>query len=349
MCTHRRRSTAHTCLVFLAVVCEILLWPEAGATSNVHGVRLFLFQRDEVDTLSDWLFYHASIFGPTNIIVMDNKSSQKLVLDTLKYWAELGVTVVSHDGSFRAKHKSLTNAMNTRIQDDQGAKFLVPMDADEFIIRLTDNNKFSVGTQDILQGFDNLPTDGTRYKFRPVHAGFCGDMFNTTGRRAVDARHFIVYQQDCATKTFFLRQSFVSTDQGNHWGSTTADANCSVDLTTLKPPSEGPPCPLKANCFHRTDIGLVHYGNSAALKDFKAYKDKMLRGYRAYHGNDTSPDCTIPGGRHYCKFYVQLNTGGDTVVQQTYKRHYQLPGRDPQSSYNAIIALTLLQKRQITP
>jgi hypothetical protein len=332
-----RLSDDRTTRVTIAFMLSIAATLVCSSAANDHGIRLFLYQQDEVDTLSDWLTYHAKVLGTSSITIIDHMSTQPAVTNVLKHWIGHGVNVVQYSGPFSLKHSILTSTMHNRLVADSNAKYLVPIDADEFIVLLTANGSFTVDAPSIQQYFSRLPQDGVRYKFTPVVAGFCGPR-NHTGRRAIDVRHFTVHEPICSSKTFYWRDGFISTDQGNHWGSTMQDVDCFKEGPIYPNTNfvRGPPCPREAHCFHRTQLGLIHYGGRTALS-YAALQIKMLRGYHAYHGNMTNPDCSIPGGRHYCNYFLRWQQGGEVAAGDALPT---LPGCGPHT-YHATIAETV--------
>ncbi len=288
-----------------------------------HGLRLFLLQRDEKAFLSDWVAYHASIFGACSITVIDHKSTNPVVLDVLKYWETQGVRVIPWNDTytFKDKAKVLSMNMHSSLNLDNSTEFLVPLDADEFIVGLTGNDTFSSDPLLIRGMFTNLPRDGVRYKFTPILSGFCRDRTNSTGRPAIDARHFTIKKAVCYSKSFYLRSSFIATDQGNHWGDTTADERCHE----ARKPS-GMHCPDRAFCFHTTQLGILHFGTHVALT-YQAYRDKMIRGYHEYMGDAINSDCSMSkvGGQHYCLFFREWKTKGDQHMETRFNKRADVP------------------------
>jgi hypothetical protein len=72
--------------------------------------------------------------------------------------AKKGIRVEEYSGNFRNKAKQPTKWMAA-----SEAKFLVPLDVDEFLVLIVDD-KFVVGRKQMIDSFRYLPVDGRRYK-----------------------------------------------------------------------------------------------------------------------------------------------------------------------------------------
>lgn len=118
------------------------------------------------------------------------------------------------------------------------------------------------------------PRPTPQYKFEQVVAGICTPDVDRSDRRAVDARHLTHPGTVCTSKTFFLSASFLSTDQGNHEGETTADADCAGGAHVSLQCPEG-------HCYHLSQLAAVHFGDQAAIP-YESYERKARRGFAAY-------------------------------------------------------------------
>lgn len=185
-----------------------------------------------------------------------------------------------------------------------GARFLVPIDVDEFLV-LIQNGSLILDNGEILSTFRYLPTDGRRYRMKTINALYCPG--NNTNARPWSnlprAQEMTVFQQapnrlSCKAKTFYLRSTFLRSNQGNHHGAVAMDAH-DGDYN-LKHGGDG--CPY----FHSPDIGLVHSGR---FLPWNIKRDKMLRETMAY-GHAARVEAGQPcvcKGVHYCGFYFTLN------------------------------------------
>jgi hypothetical protein len=306
-----------------------------------HGARLFVIQSDEHDLIDDWLNYHTHLFGASNIHVIDMKSTDAGVIETLARWEAKGVQVDRHpNATFSHKHLILSKAMRSRAAGDPGARFLLPMDMDEFVVLVQPPPaRFSTNRSAILAKFGELQTDGYKFKFVLYHAGYCGDrLMNNNGRRAVDVQHVVGGGTCCACKTFYYAPTFKGTDQGNHYGWSTVDSTCaSSNTTNLK-------CP-PTNCYHKSDLGLLHFGHHSAMSSYEAWERKVQRGFTAYHGavpDRLFPvDCRGKPGTHYCRAYNLMKQLGYTKSKAKFEADAHLAGCG-NATFRPALAETLL-------
>ena len=96
--------------------------------------KVIVYTKDEYDLIEDFLNYHGSIFGFSNLIVIDNMSSHPRVLEVYKKYVSLGVTVIHNThGSMRSMAATNTTVMSRIRQCFPKTKYLIPLDTDEFI------------------------------------------------------------------------------------------------------------------------------------------------------------------------------------------------------------------------
>lgn len=215
---------------------------------------------------------------------------------------------MKYSGNFAGKAAQLTHWMAK-----SKAKFLVPIDVDEFLI-LNRNGSLLFNNDEILSTFRYLPIDGRRYKMRTTNAMYCpGNDTNTRPwSKFSRAREMTVFQQagihlSCGSKTFYSRSTFLGTDQGNHHGTVAMDKH------------DGGYKVNECRYFHSPDIGLVHYGN---YLPWNIKRDKMIRGAMVYgHDARVKVGQTCEGsGAHYCNFYKQLLEVGERAMQARYEK-----------------------------
>ena len=87
----------------------------------------------------------------------------------------------------------------------------------------------------------------------------------------------------CRSKSFYLRESFVRTDQGNHGGEVTTDLLDRTQHYTVGG------CPY----YHSPNIALVHYGENLP---WEIKNKKMMRGASAYN-HTGKVDAGVPCGK----------------------------------------------------
>jgi hypothetical protein len=279
---------------------SVLQKDEGGNVS----VKVFLFQNDENTLLADWLQYHSHLFGIENLNIVDNASSSPYVCKLLALYHMCGAVIVKHHDAFHLKHRSMTHLM--REYKDKN-KFLLPIDADEFIVMPVFDARggvsdFAYNRSTILNVIRNLPVDGRKYKFleskwimfdRPV----CEAMVHRANESELSYRRVLeAGGYACPTryepfefKTFYHSDGFIGTDQGNHHGFVEHDEG-----------HHGFNPLVVANLDHfftRTPLVLFHF----ATPTYKGMKKKILRAAGSYNYTDSTNCSAVKSGTHYCE------------------------------------------------
>ncbi|MCQ8241545.1 glycosyltransferase family 2 protein [Rhizosaccharibacter radicis] len=101
-----------------------------------------MMQRDERTLLRQWITHYATLFGLSNLTVMDNGSTDETVLSTLKRAQARGMNVIwgndtPHDFHFKGGHfKHIIRSIWDR---EGGYDFALPVDCDELLGVFTDD------------------------------------------------------------------------------------------------------------------------------------------------------------------------------------------------------------------
>lgn len=277
------------------------------------NITLFIFQKNEVETLSDWLQYHSYLFGFNNIVLIDNNSNNPIICQLLSLYQYCGITIFT-ESDFTNKHLILTNAM-LEVKKKKSNSFLIPIDTDEFIVvpDIHENNNMNIVQlkTKILESFRDLKVDGRKYKFANYGVHYTKPQCKTysnqsiTSVRRVLADGLLKYPgRTLLSKTFYHSDGFISTDQGNHYGLVEHDSQ-SAERPNLQ----------NMNWFYNieSNISLYHYGGGT----IKSFIDKNTRGAKNY-GYNASTVCKFGmPGRHYCVLaklcYDQGNNGDDLL------------------------------------
>lgn len=305
--------------------CTFLSGGELRTSNDLKAkVKVFLFQKDEEEVLSDWLQYYSYIFGSENLVVIDHESQSQDVCRLLELYRLCGTEVITFSGSFEKKHAILTKEMLKHKNT-----FLLPLDADEFIV--TDSSardassvaSLHIDRARIHQAFHALPVDGRKYKFaytyntRP-NATACHDFVapsrvNTTSdrsnRRTVTSQLALDKQPYFPrSKTFYHSDGFLYTDQGNHYGAVRHDHNVLNDNPAIQR--------NLTHYFAPLDASLLHY----TMSSYTARKNKYLRGFAAYNFT-LNTDCSQEkNGLGYCneaKYFLNSTDNGRNFYLQT--------------------------------
>lgn len=267
-------------------------------TDIVPKVKVFLFQKDEDEVLSDWLQYYSYMFGAGNLVVIDHESQSQSVCRLLELYKLCGAEVLTHRGTFDTKHAVLTREMRKH-----NGTFLLPLDADEFVVSGGPNDPLRIQRAKLLQAFRDLPTDGRKYKFahsycaRPTPAN-C--LLAANSSSAHDGHHEYNRRIDLSevatderaffprSKTFYHSNGFISTDQGNHYGEVKHDKG----VTNTAPAIEK----NVTHYFAPLNAAILHY----SVSSYRAIENKYLRGFAAYNFTMDSDCGTVQGGQSYC-------------------------------------------------
>lgn len=116
--------------IILIVICM-------GVHSDMKvKVAVVGFQKNELEMLDFWCEYHTSLFGASNVAVLDNYSTDPKTLEILAKWAKEGMTVVYNQGPYDRKGQLLTTAFQTHFTYHGIA---LPLDIDEVVVSYRDN------------------------------------------------------------------------------------------------------------------------------------------------------------------------------------------------------------------
>lgn len=191
-------------------------------------VKIFTVTKNETDLIADFVKYHGSIFGFSNVVLIDNNSDCPVVLELYRSFRRMGVVVEKHP-SYRGKSQgeAFTKYMSKYKSE---CKFMVGLDTDEFLQFpdfLTANPKQT--SVPYLRNrfrayFSNLPRDASKFNVVtyfnsvPDPSDKCYSE-QKVGRPAKDIFNF------CSgtarpKKCFFRSDTFVSTVNGCHNGKT---------------------------------------------------------------------------------------------------------------------------------
>src|SRR2546428_13637720 len=98
-------------------------------------IKVFCMQKDEDDILTEWILYHAHLFGMNNLYIIDNHSGRQSKSILEKYKAQ-GLNVFERS-DYAKKGDYLFEMIRETVNDHDIA---IPLDMDEFIGVLDLNN-----------------------------------------------------------------------------------------------------------------------------------------------------------------------------------------------------------------
>jgi len=227
-----------------------------------YMVKIFTMVKGEIDIVTDWVLYHGSIFGYSNLYIIDNFSQDGTydVLVNLK--KKYGIHI------FRCKdYKKKGEYMTLFLKTFSKNEFSFPIDIDEFIVLYDkSSNEISCDSNKIHTYIRSLPRSNA-YKMHFIWSkNFIPDGYN----RAVIDCNFGAYQDNNVgayhyteqrAKTFFHSSLFKGTiDHGNHY---------------------------PTNDYFLTKLCLVHYHcrNLEQMKK-KVYNNVYGLGYHPFNVNN---------------------------------------------------------------
>lgn len=321
-------------LLLLVVLVSIgLVW--CVEVDRQPSVRVFTVQKDAYRYLNSWVHHHGKIFGYSNIHVIDNVSSHSKVLKLLDHYRGLGVHVLTNNTGFVDKHLVLTDVMTKYKGTDD---LLVPLDIDEFIVAVNpDNVTFSADAQPILSKFKALFNQPKRenidkYKFGQFEGILCDQLkFNQSSKTTLDDLVFAVQLTTCVGKTFYGAKSFISTDAGNHVGtSSIGDPHCHKFAPMFQDMfTNGANC--GKGCFDfDTGLAILHTGGSFSMS-YEEWRHKTMSRLMSLSWREDEVTaikdreiCSGPRivvGVHYCHDIVDINT---IPIDQLKIKHFSL-------------------------
>ena len=167
-------------------------------------IKVFTFQKDEIDILEDWIDYHSYLFGKENVYVIDHES--KCCKELIK---SKGVHLVNFTGAFENnKARQLTKLMK---ENKDSCDIVIPLDVDEFIIK-QNQQEVSADKSKILECFEQLGGCGA-YKFASYSVDRHNQCPTTDFTHVSDVPDHGRFSR---WKTFWKSRDFKRTDQGNH-------------------------------------------------------------------------------------------------------------------------------------
>jgi hypothetical protein len=285
--------------------CDVLSGGRNGPP-KASNASLVLFQNDEYELLSDWLQYHAYMFGFSNLHVVDHNSKDVRVCRVLALYKQCGMRFTHHGGSFEQKSELLTTILKK-----EKNKFLLPLDADEFVVNLEQNGEVDFDPMQMADIFANLVVDGRKYMYRDVQfvkygKEVCNRQINVPVRRAALRQSFRTANDldpsaFTMVKVFYHSDGFVRTDQGNHYGRVKNDLVVRKQFPNATYQSHPDQFVIKAN------LTILHYNTAS----YNMMGRKMIRGAKAY-GYKDSTNCTQAiRGSHYCLAAKEFNAGSE--------------------------------------
>jgi len=182
--------------------------PHPGA----RRAKVFCQVKNEEDIIGDWVDYHAWVFGEENLFVIDDGSSDRTssILRSRLPERQLIVLPLRQNANWEELKMENLNALLER--ERSGCDFLIPLDADEFVICGAHPDRDAIHSElSRLAG-----TDGEVFKF---HLDFNAV---TLGDHPHPVREIVSFERHKRAsnmkKSFFRAGTFRWVGLGQHYG-----------------------------------------------------------------------------------------------------------------------------------
>ena len=241
-------------------------------------IKIYLFQKNELDIINQWIEYHSRIVGYNNLTVVDHMSTDGSY-NTLLEYAEKGVTISRYSGQYTNKGKVLTKLIKK-----DNCDIAIPMDTDEFLV-VKQGDQLVTDPLEVRSNLEKQLTNGClddknkmvssdkigRYQF-----GFIYNLANIVlYPKQEDLKYFEKTDFTKPTnelgKSFFRTDHFISTDLGNHYGQIRTGSKSTI----------------------LGDIGLLHY----KVRGVPHYLNKTTKAQQAFNFNKKGSNSS--SGRHW--------------------------------------------------
>jgi hypothetical protein len=174
--------------------------------------KIFTMVKGEVDIVNEWVLYHGSLFGFTNLYIIDNLSRDGTweALVNLKKKYKINISRLP---DYKKKGEYMTTLFKNFCRPNEIG---IPIDIDEFIVYHDKNtNKISCDGKQIFNILKSLPPSPV-YKMNYIWSkvtvadGYSNAVMNTTNG--------FYFDYGTAAKSFFNKSLFNGEiDHGNHY------------------------------------------------------------------------------------------------------------------------------------
>ncbi|NBO78863.1 MAG: hypothetical protein EBV27_04395 [Actinobacteria bacterium] len=252
----------------------------------MHIAKIFCVTRDEYDLIEDFITYHSRIFGYDNIVIIDNMSTNKTVLDVYAKYEPLGVKV-HYEESYRGddQGKAFTKYMHMYKTD---CKFLIGLDTDEFIYSTKSGDPMSVIK--VLEEIDEKDTMLIVEEYpwsipNPDQDDYV-DYKHTRPAKSVTKFNSL---KKLTKKVFYRSEAFESTTNGNHDGKVNFGNHKYVNIGYLH--------------FHNTGVRRMLERAKVCIDGYK-YVDTTLPNVTQFINMYVSAPWQIGYGYHKQQLYM---------------------------------------------
>lgn len=285
------------CILLFMILCTV------GASAL--SAAIFTIQRnDQPERILNWYLWHARLVNASDIYVIDHQSSASGTTAALAFIHSQGSHVVRGGKAFNEKHSMLTDLM-TSVRSKY--RLLIPLDLDEYLTSFDPvSNAIIMDKRRIRHNLNHLSLDGRFLKMRtfqyiPQDCQFNRSQLVTPSPLSSSLHRpseFFLFHYPPASvhdKTIFDSSTFVSTDQGNHFG-VSSRGLCNNSELTIDEKLQN-----FNECFMKTNLALLHL-NVISFADWKLKMISRAKSYGCHLGMTTQ-------GTHYCDAYKMIIRG----------------------------------------
>lgn len=181
----------------------------AGQRGRAARVAVVMMQRDEAVLLDPWPRYHVDVFGAASVVVLDNGSTDRGVLERLERAEADGVRVIRDYA--RPEHAARRGAIVTEVMQGLAPEhdFLMPLDCAEFVAHQAPDGRIECRADPVLNHLSKEYRDETGLLL------IRGSYLNIPGLPG-----FYVFKNE--RRCFFAAGALGSLGNGYHEGQTAA-------------------------------------------------------------------------------------------------------------------------------
>ena len=232
------------------------------------NIKIFCVTKNEYDLIENFILYYGYLFGYNNITIIDNNTTDIVVLKIYEKYINLGINVVyepNYEGN--GQGEIFTKYMNL---EKTKCDFLIGLDTDEFLFSCSDfnNGDDPFNKEKILQILSSYDINDTSFKIDSYpcsivdksNINYIDNKFINPAMEIIYFSHDIPISENMNsfwknTRKFFVRSNaFVYTTNGNH------------DIKTM--------C---GNCVN-SSLGILHFNNTGKRRYYERAR-AVIEGY----------------------------------------------------------------------
>lgn len=221
--------------------------------------KVFTLTKNEYDLIEDFLIYYGSIFGYSNIVIIDNGSTMQQVHNVYEIYKRYGVTVYHDHRSMNDMSQIMTEYI---CKHKSECEYVLPLDTDEFIFKVDRMHEaeYILDPDDIRRYLLSVPENYTVLRYGKFLGSIVdlSDKGYVSGKFERPARNMTKFFDQGWDKIIIRSDAFCSIASGNH--------SCNV---------------LYGERMIAQELGLLHYHESGPKRVFERCIQSII-GYRQF-------------------------------------------------------------------